>query len=232
MIKITAKKLIKAFIPYGFIVLYRYFIKKRRMKLNGFDWAMTVKEQELFKEYIRNANVYLEFGSGGSTIAALLNNGGKVYSVESSKDWIEHLRQKNEIIEKAESSGRLNLIYADIGKTSTWGHPIVSDNENDTDRFLSYYQRIFGEYSETKLADVVLIDGRFRVACCLSVLLETKENTIIIFHDYWDRPKYHIVRKFVVYIDGVDRLMICKKNPEASINEIRDEYEKNKYNCE
>ena len=45
--------------------------------------------------------------------------------------------------------------------------------------------------------DVVLVDGRFRVACFLTSLIEAVENTIIIFDDYADRHHYHVVERFL-----------------------------------
>ena len=224
----------KAFIPYGLIVLHRYYIRnKNNVKNdNDFIWAMTENEQKLFREYIFNAKIYMEFGSGGSTITALKDSKGKIYSVESSNDWIKTMRKKYEVIKKAEDSGRLNLIYADIGKTGKWGTPIMADNENDADRFFNYSHRIFEKYPEIKFADVVLIDGRFRVASFLSTLLNNDVNTIYMFHDFWNRPKYHIVKKFVNIIDGIDTLMVCKKDPASSNDEIKKEYENYKYNYE
>ena len=98
--KITAKKLMMALIPYGFIILYRHYKNSKNANYEkAFTWIMTENEQKLFKEYIRNAKIYLEFGSGGSTIVALNSVEGKIYSVESSKDWIETIRQKYDIIE-------------------------------------------------------------------------------------------------------------------------------------
>ena len=47
------------------------------------------------------------------------------------------------------------------------------------------------------MPDVVLIDGRFRVACFLTSLLKSKVGAVIIFDDYSDRNHYHVVEEFV-----------------------------------
>ena len=47
------------------------------------------------------------------------------------------------------------------------------------------------------IPDTVLIDGRFRVCCFFTCLKFAKEGTIIIFDDYFDRPYYHIVEKYL-----------------------------------
>lgn len=226
--KITAKKLVKAFIPYGFIVIYRH-LNKIRTRNFDFEWVMTENEQKLFMRYVENAKIYLEFGSGGSTIAALSNSEGKVYSVESSKDWIQSMEKKYKIIRLSKKSERLSLIHADIGNTGNMGYPIISGNENDFDVFLNYSQKIFRDYSEIKDADIVLIDGRFRVACCLSVLLESHNNPIIMFHDFWTRPQYHVIKKFVDIIERSDSMMVCKKKDKISNNEILNVFDNFKY---
>jgi hypothetical protein len=115
--EITIKKIIKSVIPYGFIILYRKYKDKKRKNntKNDFEWAMSVNERELFKKYIMDAKVYLEFGSGGSTITALNETMCNVYSVESSKEWKSHMKKTYGIITESIDSGRLNYIYTDIG---------------------------------------------------------------------------------------------------------------------
>ena len=44
--------------------------------------------------------------------------------------------------------------------------------------------------------DLVLIDGRFRVACFLHSLLAAAPATPILFDDYTNRPHYHLVEEF------------------------------------
>jgi len=190
------------------------------------DWFMTENEQKLFLEYISGAKVYLEFGSGGSTVATLMHSTAQVYSVEASSEWICSLRKKFEIIEKSEKEGRLQLIYADIGNVGNWSYPVKEEIETNKEKFSNYHKHIFSQHPQIKQADIVLIDGRFRVACCLQILLEMSKNTTIIIHDYWVRPEYHILKKYVTYIDGVDKSMVCKRKMGVSDNDILTEYEK------
>jgi hypothetical protein len=56
--------------------------KEKLVKKEEFEWEMSINARKLFNTYITEAVVYLEFGSGGSTIATLTNMKGKVYSVE------------------------------------------------------------------------------------------------------------------------------------------------------
>ena len=48
----------------------------------------------MFFKYLENANVYFEYGSGGSTYqASILDNIKKIYSVESDIKWQEKLKK-------------------------------------------------------------------------------------------------------------------------------------------
>lgn len=49
--------------------------------------------------------------------------------------------------------------------------------------------------------DLVLIDGRFRVACCLKCYDIIKDNCLIAFDDFLDRPHYHIVLEYFDIIE-------------------------------
>ena len=51
------------------------------------------------------------------------------------------------------------------------------------------------------LADVILIDGRFRVACFLYCLLKSKEGSFIFFDDYINRSYYHVVEDIIPAFD-------------------------------
>jgi hypothetical protein len=235
MPQITISKLIKAVIPYGLLVLNRYM--KRKLSENGNDkdnfvWLMSSNERSMFKKYIGDSKIYLEFGTGGSTIAALGYANAKIYSVESSKEWIAKMNSKYEIIKMSKDSGRLNLVHTDIGPVGDWGVPVKSEAGIDPEKFLNYSREIFKINPEVKSADVALIDGRFRVACFLNTLLNVGQDTVIMFHDYWDRPKYHAIMKYVNVIDGVDTLMVCNKKAVVSSEDIKIEYEKYKYNYE
>jgi len=195
----------------GFIYAKNY-IKKRitTKKKNDFHIEMTEKEQNLFLSYVSNAEVYLEFGSGGSTMLALSSAVSKIYSVETSLEWIKYLRKRNKSIVCSEESDRLSFIYADIGAVAKWGRPTKTSDVNANEDYLEYLEQVFTSNPQLKDADVVLIDGRFRVECCQSVLSHTSEDTIIIFHDYWTRPEYHVIKEKINVIDGVDTMMVCR----------------------
>jgi|LakMenE18May11ns_1017448.scaffolds.fasta_scaffold9924938_3 hypothetical protein len=56
---------------------------------------------------------------------------------------------------------------------------------------------IYGIWEQSLLPDVVLIDGRFRVACFLASVLSATKFTQIFFDDYVDRDYYHVVEEIM-----------------------------------
>src|SRR5690606_18853321 len=159
-----------------------------------YKFRMTKNEQKVFNNHIKNSKYYLEFGSGGSTLRILQKSKAKIYSVESSSDWIDYLC-KYFIIRNAREK-RLFFHHVDIGQTKGWGYPVSKES---IELVPNYSNSIFNTLDAGKI-DTVLIDGRFRVACVLSVILNitSNKNTTILIHDFWNREKYHRVLKYLI----------------------------------
>jgi hypothetical protein len=60
--------------------------------------------------------------------------------------------------------------------------------------------------------DLILIDGRFRVACGLAAALEAPDATVLV-HDYTFRPDYQILEEFFVVTRKVETLVECHLKP-------------------
>lgn len=169
--------------------------------------VMTEKEKELFLQEAENASHYLEFGSGGSTLAMLKYSRAKIHAVESDLNWLEQLRSHRRI-SHAEKTGRLMFFHADIGPTKKWGFP--KDNQYK-ERFPIYSSGIFSTIDNDHI-DFALVDGRFRVACVLQVLLNCHRNKRlkIAIHDFWNREQYHVLLPFLQPYKTADSLGIFK----------------------
>ncbi len=65
----------------------------------------------------------------------------------------------------------------------------------------------------------------------LSVILNirTSCNTIILFHDFWNRYKYHVILKYVDVIDRADTLGVFRIREEVDFNLVKQDYEAYKY---
>ncbi len=76
-----------------------------------------------------------------------------------------------------------------------------------------------------------MIDGRFRVACCLKCFDKINQDCLIIFDDFLNRPQYHIVLDYYEIIEKtIDNTMVVlqKKNHIKNIpDELIQKYELN-----
>lgn len=185
----------------------------------------TDAERKLFYSYITNpgCKTYLEFGSGGSTFDVLKKTDAELYSVESSRGWIRHMKSWKFIRENI-ASGRLHFIHANIGRTGDWGYPC---NKKPKKCFLNY-TTLYAK--SASLPTTVLIDGRFRVACLLSLILNFDSSDLtILFHDFWDREYYHVILKYLDIIDRADTLAVFKIKKDINKEEVAQLYEQYKY---
>ena len=138
----------------------------------------------LFKQYLLNCNFYFEYGVGASTNWVLENTQSNIISVDTDKKWIDTINISNKC-------SRIKLNWINLGDLGKWGRP---KSYHYRDRFIDYISNV---WKFKHKADVVLIDGRFRVACFLYSLINAKTDSIIIFDDYNNRPYYHIIEEIV-----------------------------------
>jgi hypothetical protein len=167
---------------------------------------LSKNDKNMFYKYLDNATVYFEYGSGGSTYqASIRNNILKIYSVESDKEWYNKLK-------KVINIAKVNYIYNEMDtKPNTWGNPGPKSTHTQRINY-SNYMRLLNEAEKNQI-DLVFIDGRFRVACCLKAFADINNNTLIAFDDFLNRPYYHIVLNFYDIVDKTNdkRMVILKK---------------------
>jgi hypothetical protein len=153
---------------------------------------MTDAEFTLFSAAIAGKTGAVEYGAGGSTLC-LANAGVRtIFSVESDPAWIRTVAD-HEQLRPLVASGALTVHHADIGPTTNWGHP--SDRSRIAE-WPSYWQAPW-RILDAAAVDLVLVDGRFRVASALSSILHGNQDMTIAFHDFWNRPHYHVVLKYL-----------------------------------
>lgn len=139
----------------------------------------------LFKKYLKNYTVYGEYGFGLSAQYALDYTSCSIISIGSSDEWVGLVKSRSNNLK------RLQIHYVDIGIVSEFGRSIDYKNR---DNFNNYTNKLW-EHDEKY--DVVLINGRFRVACFLTCLLKALLGTIIMFGDYTNRPECHLIEYFL-----------------------------------
>ena len=142
----------------------------------------------LLESSLADCTCFVEYGCGGSTILAHQSKSiHTIISVESDRNWAS-------IVQDKVPQPRLYVEYVDIGPVIEWGTP-ANDNQ-----FREYWKYTAAPWIRVQQLGVdpelVLIDGRFRVACFLLSLMTAKEGAIILFDDYAVRPEYHIIEKY------------------------------------
>jgi hypothetical protein len=112
--------------------------------------------------------------------------------------------------------GRLSLNHADIGPVQALGTPLLPRPQQIWRR---YHQNIWNSVTARDL-DIVLVDGRFRVACACQALLRCKEDTPVLFHDFWDREHYHGILECADILDTAETLAVLRRKTDLDPRRI------------
>jgi hypothetical protein len=195
------------------------------LKPSLYSFILSEKSKQFFDQVIKSSSHYLEFGMGGSTIRVLQESKSKVYTVESSIDWIGQMR-KYLLIKYMVVTKRLQIFHVDIGKTGSWGSPIGNYSKH---LYPNYSSSIFN-CIDKRLIDTVFIDGRFRVACVMKTILECCNNEKLVFliHDF-QRKEYHIVLKYLEEDERCINLVKFHLKKDIDLNSVEEDYEKYKF---
>lgn len=186
--------------------------------------ALSEKEHNLLIQYLKKSTNYLEFGSGGSTVTASLHVKNSVISVDSYSKWQEMVIDECLFI-NSPILPKMKLI--DLGPVGDWGYPLNKDKKlNWTD----YHSKVWEERL-AKSADLVFIDGRFRVACFIEALLHCGPNTVFIIHDF-DRRNYQIIKELAIDIDNTEKLYVFRRCENFNVVRALELLEKYKYELE
>lgn len=166
---------------------------------------MTEQELNFLSGEMLRARTYLEFGSGNSTImAASLPHLRKITVVESDDTFFQANVGADENVRRAIESERLDYHYINVGETGAWGYPITTER---MDLWPSYSSSVFHRKSDY---DLILVDGRFRVACILQACLKCGNRSYILVHDFFNRPTYFVVLPFLNLLNRVDTFALFK----------------------
>lgn len=145
------------------------------------------------------AGVILEYGSGGSTVIAAELAGKTVFSVESDPKWLADMVA---YFAAHPPAATLHLHHGDIGPAKEWGYP-VSDSSF---RLWHNYPNSVWDRADFQHPDLVLIDGRFRMACFLTTLFRATSPVTVLFDDYLDRKSYHKIEDLVRPVAMIGRM--------------------------
>ncbi len=172
---------------------------------------------------MRQSKVYLEYGSGGSTILAA-HYVPTIVSVESDGRFHKQLEKR---IANLGLKAKVHLLHADIGWTEDFGYPIFKrQTPNRIMRWSEYTKAPWPKLAELGVKpDTVLIDGRFRVACALRTLLEVDENCSILVDDYVGRTPYECITRYGDLVALHGRMAEFKKKSDFDEELVRRDLE-------
>lgn len=174
---------------------------------------MTKSEIDRLLFYLSNCRNYFEYGCGNSTImASKIETIQTIAAVDSCLYWIDKASKQidNKVI----------FNYIDINADETkLGLP------KDKSKIKNWptYSNIINNYNID--FDLILVDGRFRVACCLASFLKMKNDSHLLLHDY-NRMEYHVLENYFQIVEQVDTLVVFKKIESIDEQIIKEKYEK------
>ena len=151
-----------------------------------------------FLDKLKKSKFYFEYGSGSSTLLANdLNK--KFISIELDKKYYLELKKKvkNDQVK-----------FFDIGPVGEFSYPIFKLKK----KIVNYINSINIYLSNEDYPDLILIDGRFRIACCLNILKHIQKKSLkvlILLDDYEKRESYKVLNKFFK-IKSIGRMAILK----------------------
>ena len=165
-----------------------------------------------FISFLTKDNIFFETGSGCSSIIAKYY-AKKTISIEGSKTWYE---------EGIKNGLKNSIIFKNL-KTDNQNWSIPGNKSN-----LEDWKNYFQSYKEEYNADIIFLDGRFKVATAMDIFNKIKDDTIILIHEYKSRPSYFILENYYNYIYHWNTLYALIKKKE--INEIPLEIQKKYWN--
>lgn len=174
----------------------------------NFEMTFTGPCTEYVQQRYAQADLIVEYGSGGSTHYAA-HAGKSVITVESSIHWLMELVSS---CAERSVSGKIVPLWTDIGQTKEWGYPVDESKAREWHKYPTSPWVYCDEHDLSP--DVVLIDGRFRVACFLATCMAIKKKTEVLFDDFVGRPHYHNVLEILPVTHNVgDRMAVFEVEP-------------------
>jgi hypothetical protein len=174
-----------------------------------------------FTEVISRTSIYVEYGSGGSTLLAS-KYAKLIVSVDSDHRFLERVKKE---LDKSSTISKLELVRVDVGLTGMWGYPVFTRPTVGRRRRWKRYAIAPWEVlrREAIEPDTILVDGRFRVACTLESFLnlgKTSSCTILV-DDYAERPYYKPIEHFGDLMEVHGRMAVFRRKPTIEEAECR-----------
>lgn len=170
--------------------------------------TLPAAEANLVRSYYKQANVILEYGSGGSTVLGAGMKNKVIYSVESDQQWAENLHSGFAVYK--DESSIVHMHHVNIGETQKWGKAI---NDKNWREYWKYPMSVW-ERDDFQQPDVILVDGLYRPACVVTAMMMTNTKVDLLFDDFmnprknWEevRPRFEALSKFIEPVEICGRM--------------------------
>jgi hypothetical protein len=97
----------------------------------------------------------------------------------------------------------LTYRFVDLGETGDWGYPLDKGKSGEA------YVNAIAETPETRF-DMIVVDGRYRVACALRSLQYFDSNDYYLFVHDGKRAAYQILLKYFDKVGLVESLLVLR----------------------
>lgn len=183
--------------------LKEWYWREVKRRIVPDECCLPLQEKEQFLSELDKANVYLEYGAGGSTLEAV-RRVKTVISVDNDRVFLRCVGVKA----RNQALGRFCAVYANIGTVMDWGIPKHQQRTPSRLRRWRAYSAAPWQLIERLglVPDFILIDGRFRVSCTLECLLRVPSQTHFLFDDFNQRREmYGAIIEFVADVKSHGR---------------------------
>lgn len=178
-------------------------LRWRRSQVNYSDVWMSEIEIDVLLHHLGSVKTYLEWGSGGSTRNFAQFATQEAHSIEHDLDWCQEMQRSN-----LPSHVHVHCVPVQRG-TNGWGKQSPFE-EGTYSQFREYVDKI--AELNVDLFDMVLVDGRARVAAAVKTLSYISGDSVVVLHDaeraFSKKRGYQDVWKYFDNVDsvgGVDR---------------------------
>ncbi|HXG80991.1 MAG TPA: hypothetical protein VNJ05_04245 [Sphingomicrobium sp.] len=166
-----------------------------------------------WRELVSRSSVYLEYGSGGSTVEAA-KSVDHLISVESDPRYLAAVERR--VASAAGATATFHPLHADIGITTAWGRPLVErKSAARLGRWRRYSEAPWPLFERLGLVpDFIFVDGRFRVACVFESFLRLPADAECRFmlDDYEPRKdEYGAILAFAAEVKAAGRALTFRR---------------------
>ena len=198
--------------------------------------AMSNRDRSFLYHLLRHrTSVFLELGSGGSTVLASTLAPRfirQIVSVDTSREWLARVRslvsthpatqRHHHHDDQKNRSSVLDLRLADVGPTSAWGWPARWETlgEDERVRIGTRYVDALAHISDIACkscfseVDTILVDSRFRRSAVLVMLPLLAPGGTLLLHDC---DRYTAFLKRFFSFCAVDQLCVLDPLPNLTL---------------